>query len=311
MIPILLNNLPMLVILIIGIAMALDRKNKHPQLAAWATVCYGVLIAVWVMRMIQFGWIVSAHQQGIEIRDHQVLLTALGYFRMVVSYIVLAALVIGALRWRQGTGDHSQKPGILAGVSIFLTIAGTVLARSLTGASPLSLLVLICELGSMITLMIAFYGWRSYEDVPVPNTDHVISGPDAQKPAPLQSGMFEEKDFIPFVLGVMILGGMGCIPVIWGQLTQMGYAKAVIPSLISCGIFVYAHDNRGNFSILKFLAGMLFVFMIVLRAMAQSGGNTKPMFFAGGIVGYIIMFACGWAGIALVRTFRRKSGGEK
>lgn len=315
MTPVILSNLPYIVILLAGFAIALDRKRSQPQLASWAIICYGVLIALWVMRMIQIGWVVSAHQQGIRLSDHQTLLMGLGYFRMIVFYLVLAALAVGTFRWREDTGDSFKKPGILVAVFVILTILGMVIGRSLPVASPLFIIVLVSELGSMIALMAAFYGWRSgyvpdsfqksAKDV---STVDKISGapaPSPQPPVAVATGMFEEKDYVPFVLGVMLLAGLVCVPILWGQFTDLEFEKSIIPSLISCGIFVYAHDNRGNFSIMKFLIGMVFVFMIVIRALAQSTGNTKPMFFAGGIVGYIIMFACGWAGIAFARFLRR------
>ena len=315
MIPAIVSQLPYLVVLLAGVAIALDRKHNQPQLSKWALLCYGVLIVLWVMRMAQIGWMIRAHQQGIHLEDYQTVLMTLGYARMVIHYGVLLAIMVGALRWREENSDALQKPGILIGVSVFLTIAGIVLARILTGAGPWLILVLICELGSMITLMVALYGWRRDEAVSasfagpfkqvqdIPKPSGVVQ--TTPQPASLPQGMFEEKDYIPFVLGVMVLGGLVCVPLLWGQFTALGFEKSIVPSLISCGIFVYAHDNRGNFSILKFIFGLVFVFMIVMRAIVQSAGNAKPMFFVGGIVGYIIMFACGWAGIALARFLRR------
>lgn len=315
MIPFILSNLPYIVVLLAGLAIALDRKRSQPQLASWAIACFGVLIVLWVMRMIQVGWVISAHQQGRWNSDHEMFLTGLGYFRAGVFYLALAALAVGSFRWREDAGESLKKPGMCVAACVILKILGIVIGRSLPVASPLFLIVLACELVSMIMLMTAFYGWRSGyvpDPLPEPSKDvttvdkvSVVNAVNPQQPAALPSGMFEEKDYIPFVLGVMLLGGLVCVPILWGHFTELGFEKSIIPSMISCGIFVYAHDNRGNFSIMKFLIGMLFVFMIVIRALAQSTGNAKPMFFAGGIVGYIIMFACGWAGIAIARFLRR------
>lgn len=313
MMGVLLNNLPYLIVLLAGIAVAIGKRRSHPRVASWGMACYGVLIVLWMMRMAQNGWVIWMHENGIGLEDHRTLLTALGYARMAVYYGVFLALVLGALRWRQEDGDPFQKPGIFIGVSIMLMIVGMVLARSLSRPSPWMWLLLICDLGSMISLMTAFYGWRGNEKVSV-RSGSVTTAPsgtagETPQKAPLTAGMFEEDDFIPYVLGVMILGGLVCIPVIWGQFNGVEYIKAVFPSLVSCGIFVYAHDKRGNFSFLKFFVGFFFVMMIVMRSMVQYGsGGGKPFFVAGGVVGYVVMLACGWAGIVLARSFRHKTG---
>ncbi|MBP8005056.1 MAG: hypothetical protein KA044_08440 [Elusimicrobia bacterium] len=105
------------------------------------------------------------------------------------------------------------------------------------------------------------------------------------------------------------MAGLVAIPVLWGHFTGIGYARAIIPSLVSCGIFIYAHDKRGNFSVVKLLVGYLFLFMTLVRAMAKVGPNGgKPFFVAGGFLGFVVMFACGWAGIAVGRLLRRTSG---
>lgn len=101
------------------------------------------------------------------------------------------------------------------------------------------------------------------------------------------------------------MGGLACIPILWGHFTGMGYARAIIPSLVSCAIFLYAHDKRGNFSVVKLLVGYLIVFMSLMRVMGKLGpGGGKPFFVAGGFLGFVVMFACGWAGIAVGRLIR-------
>ena len=119
--------------------------------------------------------------------------------------------------------------------------------------------------------------------------------------------MFNEEDFIPYVCGVMILGGLLIVPVVWGHFMQMEYEKSLFPSLISCGIFAFSHDKRGNFLLGRFIILSIYTFFTIIRTMAKYGpGGGKPMFVAGGLLGYLVMLACGWAGIALTRFVRKK-----
>jgi len=312
-----LHSLPFLAIYILGLVLALKRKDAQPGLALWGAVCYGVLIVYSVSGLIQVGCVISAHQRGLPIGEWSGVLKVLGLFRMVIFYLVYSALAVGALRWRENSGGWPRSTAIPLGVSIFLMAADIALTHS--GARPASMapLIFLSGLGSMITLLIAFYGGRgdgafstfaavfSAPAQPAPANPGEMA-PGAPPAAPLK-GMFEERDYIPFVLGVLILGGLVLVPVLWGQINQLDYARSIFPSLLSCGIFLYAHDKRGNFSISKFLVGYLIVFMAILRAVARTGpGGGKPFFIAGGVLGFVVLFACGWAGIGVVRLLRPK-----
>jgi hypothetical protein len=55
-----------------------------------------------------------------------------GYFRMAVFYLTYAALAVGALRWREKTGDRNPQPGVWLTVSVILMIAKIILGKSLT-----------------------------------------------------------------------------------------------------------------------------------------------------------------------------------
>lgn len=312
-----LHSLPFLTIYVFGLILALKRKDTRPGLALWGAVCYGVLIVYSVMGLIQVGCVIMAHQRGAEIGAWSGVLKVLGIFRSVVFYLVYSALAVGALRWRQDGGGVSRSTAVPLGVSIFLMAADMALTHG--GARPASVgpLIFILGLGSMITLLIAFYGGRgdgafstfaALFATPAPPTPANPGelAPGATPAAP-PKGMFEERDYIPFVLGVLILGGLVLVPLLWGQINRLNYAWSIFPSLLSCGIFLYAHDRRGNFSVAKFLAGYLIVFMAILRAVARPGsGGGKPFFIAGGFLGFVVLFACGWAGIGVARLLRPK-----
>lgn len=307
MTPFLLRNLPFLALYATGVVLSLRMKNDRREPATWGTVGFSVLLAFSILGLVEVGWVISAHRRGVSLGELNLFLKGWGYLRMAVFYFTYAALAIGALRWREKTGDRSSQPGVWLTVSVTLMIAKIILGKSVTVANPWIGLVYLSSLGSMVSLLVAFCGWRgggimaslseSPVDVPAP------PAPSGEGPA---KGIFEERDFFPFVLGVLVLGGLVCVPVLWGLFSGMGYAQAIFPSLVSCGIFIYAHDKRGNFSVVKLLVGYAIVFLSLMRVMAQLGPNGgKPFFVAGGFLGFVVMFACGWAGIAAGRLLRR------
>ena len=238
---------------------------------------------------------------------------------MGVHYLALTALLVSVFLGRKDTGGSYKEPAIVVGISILLTAIGIIMSHSLYGVSPLHFVVLICEVSGMIGLLMALYGWRNDQYLKplageeikaeaISTVGPVDAAPGQANPVKPNTGMFEKEDFIPYIAGVMGLGGLLVVPMVWGHLTGMEYPEAILPSLLSCGVFVYAHDERGNFSFGKFFIGFLFVFLAIMRAAAKYGhGGAKPMFMAGGLLGYILMLACGWAGIAVARFFRKSS----
>ncbi|MCA9394695.1 MAG: hypothetical protein KC900_10855 [Candidatus Omnitrophica bacterium] len=118
------------------------------------------------------------------------------------------------------------------------------------------------------------------------------------------AGMYRKADFIPYIAGTMIFGGLGAVPLIYAKLTGLGYQQALVPSLASCIVFLFAHDERGNFSFLRLIAGMALIYLTAARAAAK--GNGQPFFIAGGVLGFVLMAGCGWLGIVIGRAVRGK-----
>jgi hypothetical protein len=303
---ILLVNLPYLIVFILGVMISVQKRRYQGQPASLAIIAYGVLIIVLIMRVLQGAWIFWARDKGMPIQEYHTLLYNLGCVRIAVHYLALTALFVGVFLGRKDTGGSYKEPAIVAGISILLTGTGIIMGRSLNGASPLHIVVMVFQISAMIGLLIALYGWRNDQYLkPLTGQEVKASADSAVKP---NVGMFEKEDFIPFIAGVMVFAGLLVVPIVWGQLTGISYAQAIVPSLVSCCIFVYAHDERGNFSFGKFLIGFLFLFLAMMRATAKYGhGGARPMFFAGGILGYVVMLACGWAGIAVARFLRKSS----
>lgn len=122
--------------------------------------------------------------------------------------------------------------------------------------------------------------------------------------------MFRKSDYIPFALGIFILGGLFFVPLIWSKLNHIDFEDAIFPSIFSCLVFFIAHDNRGNFSLGRFIMGLIIVYFMLMRT-AMKYGSGSTMFLAGGFLGYLVMFACGWGGIMLGRRVRGKEQLER
>jgi hypothetical protein len=122
--------------------------------------------------------------------------------------------------------------------------------------------------------------------------------------------MFRKSDYIPFGLGIFIFGGLFLVPLFWSKFNHIDFEDAILPSIISCLVFFIAHDNRGNFSFGRFIMGFVFVYFTIMRTSMKYGSGSK-MFLAGGFLGYLVMFACGWAGIMLGRLVRGKEQLER
>lgn len=314
----LLINLPFLIVYICGLVISASKRRFQKQPASLAMIAYGTLIFLWVARMAQIGWIFSAQARGIGFQEYDTVFSVWGYAWQTAYYFALATLLAGVFIGRKESGGTSREPAIIAGLSIALTATGIFISRSLTGSSLLHFLAMVCEISGMIGILTALYGWRNDQypkqpaeqeikaaaPIPIVGSGDTVTG--QANPVQPNAGMFEKEDFIPFITGVMGLGGLLVVPIVWGQLTGIKYIEAILPSLLSCGVFVYAHDERGNFSLGRFFLGFLFLFLAIARAATQYGhGGAKPMFMAGGLLGYVIMLACGWAGIAIARFFRK------
>ncbi len=115
--------------------------------------------------------------------------------------------------------------------------------------------------------------------------------------------MYRKQDYPFFIFGVALFAGLGLVPVIWGSLSGIAYKQALLPSIISCTIFLFAFNDEGKFSLLRFFGGMVFALLLVFKT-SIAAGSSKPFFIAGGIFGFLIMFACGWVGIWIGRLFR-------
>jgi hypothetical protein len=308
MIKIIAYNLPFLFVYLLGIWISLKRKPAHKQISTLALIAYGILMGIWGVRMIQLCWFLWGRSQGVDVFNTAKALQLFNISLSAVHYLSLMFLFVGAFLWRSENTKKYQQPGVIAIISAVLILIGVIMSQRMLSSKEMYDFIPLLFLVGDVGILIAFFGWREEnlgEHVTF-NEPPVALKRTVTDEVPQRTGMFEPEDFIPFIAGVIVFGGLGIIPLVWGHFSDISYAQSLLPSLISCGIFLYAHDKHGNFSLMRFIIGIVFLFMAMVRAAARSGSQTKPMFFAGGILGYVIMLACGWAGIYIARLIRRK-----
>ncbi len=111
--------------------------------------------------------------------------------------------------------------------------------------------------------------------------------------------MYKERDYIPFLGGLFVFGGLIIIPQVWGGFIGLKYEDAVLPALISCAAFGFAFDHTGNFHLRR----SIFATIIALAAMIYLSGidSSRGHFVAGGLLGFALMCSCGWGGILVGR----------
>ncbi len=260
-----------------------------------------------------------------SIVSHYVIIFMFGTFS-ALHWILYVALICAVLSWRKLSWSEEKKPLQFVGIAIILELIAVLTPKMLLNtylATHAAVSVVrMMSLFSIVTgslallaytlLLKALFAWRGYPievklfpSIPTrPTAAHSAS--QATETALPSKGMFDEIDHIPYICGVMLIGGLFAVPIIWGSASQAGYFESIIPSLVSCGLFAYAHDKRGNFNLGRFALMFFYILFIVMRSSAESGmrGGSKPFFLAGGLLGYFVMFLCGWAGIKIGRFYR-------
>lgn len=112
-------------------------------------------------------------------------------------------------------------------------------------------------------------------------------------------GLFREEDYWPYMLGVFVFAGLFFLPLIWGQFIYLSYLRLVAGSLIGCFVFAFAHKKDGQFSIWRFVGGLVFVSVMALKVSLSSGGFNGVI--PGGLIGFLLMAGCGLLGIRIAR----------
>lgn len=134
----------------------------------------------------------------------------------------------------------------------------------------------------------------------VEKAENSATDPSAQKSA--QAGMFKESDYLPFMLGVFVIGGLIGMPLTYGLGTGLGYFESLPWALASCVVFLIGFRRNGTISWGRAIPAIV---AIMVAATAYNKSTGKPAFAAGGILGFLLVMVCGYVGIGIGRIFSR------
>jgi len=117
-----------------------------------------------------------------------------------------------------------------------------------------------------------------------------------------KGGMFKERDYVPFMLGVFIIGGFIIIPLTYGADTGLGYLESLPWALASSAVFFISFRRNGTISWVRAIPA---IGAIVIVASIYNQSTGKPAFAAGGIMGFLLIMACGYIGMGIGRIFKK------
>ncbi len=117
-----------------------------------------------------------------------------------------------------------------------------------------------------------------------------------------EEGMFGKNDYLSFMLGIFLIGGLLAIPIVYGLITEMSYFESLPWSLLNCIAFLIAFRRNGTISWVRFIPALLVV-TILANIYAFETGN--PAGGGGGFLVIILLFLSGYAGIGIKRLIKR------
>jgi hypothetical protein len=117
---------------------------------------------------------------------------------------------------------------------------------------------------------------------------------DVQRTKPFEGRM----DYMAFMIGVFVLGGLVAFPGAYGAWLGLNYAQALPWSLASALFYLLVFNRDGTISGLRFIIGLGFLYIIMQQHVTTSG---QPAFVAGGFLGTGLMFVCGYIGVGIGR----------
>lgn len=133
--------------------------------------------------------------------------------------------------------------------------------------------------------------------------------------------LFDAADYVPFMVGMFVAGGLLVVPLLWGSSVGLGYFGVVPWSLGACIVFFVAFRRDGAISwlrcalvvvvvgvwvaLLNYLAAEttpVFGAWVRLQNYVASEGN--PALSVAGMLAVFVVFACGYVGIGVGRMIR-------
>ncbi len=116
-------------------------------------------------------------------------------------------------------------------------------------------------------------------------------------------GSFKDSDYVPFMLGVFLIGGLVALPLTYGLATGLGYFESLPWALASCVVFLISFRRNGTISWGRAIPA---IFVLVIGADIYNRSTGRPSFAAGGLLGFLLVMVCGYAGIGIGRMFKKQ-----
>ena len=124
-----------------------------------------------------------------------------------------------------------------------------------------------------------------------------------------KKNLFQEKDYIPFMFGVFVLGGIFGLPFLWGSVFGLNrvdpdnyYFGVLMPSFLLCLSLLIAFKRDGSISKIRVIISFLIVFLVSAILSAANGGS----FMSGTLIGIAVLVICGHVSVWARGKFSQK-----
>jgi len=112
--------------------------------------------------------------------------------------------------------------------------------------------------------------------------------------------LFKETEYVPFMLGVFLIGGLLGMPLAYGLVTGLSYFQSLPWSLASSIVYLIMFRRNGTISWGRAVPA---IFAVVMGANAYNRTTGKPAFAASGFLGFLLVAGCGFIGIWIGRIY--------
>jgi len=112
--------------------------------------------------------------------------------------------------------------------------------------------------------------------------------------------MFRREDYWPYMFGVFVFAGVIALPTIYSNFIDLPFDRLLAGCLLGCFLFAFAHTRDGQFSFGRFIGGVALMVLALMRTAGKSDGQGGVI--PGGLLGFAVMAAAGWFGIAIGRA---------
>lgn len=113
--------------------------------------------------------------------------------------------------------------------------------------------------------------------------------------------------YLPYLLGVLVFGGLLALPLLWGGNQHMEYGDALPWSLLSCVVFSIGIRRDGSYSLARGISAYFIAYVLAASftadSIARSNGNKG--FLAGGALGFLLLTVCGYLGVGFAVLLKR------